>query len=365
MIPSIDLETVRFEQPDYLWLLVGPAVLLALWFWQTARRRGDARRLAQHRTIPVRERFQFFGGLLFWLCLILATASAIVALARPHARTSLMRTAGIDLVVLQDGSTSMRVRDVSRDRWARSMRFLRQLGESIRWKDDRLAMALFARIATPQVRLTKDPNTYFFFLDHLKESPFPLEEDTSWDTNIELGINWGLKLLDKDEELNGKSPNAKAFLLLSDGQSWSGEAAQALEQLQTRGIPLHAIGVGTSGGGVIPNPPPLPDEPEQPVIFSVLDRPSLTAMAEATGGRYYELDRDSDREIANSIIDITRRRAPFQGVEEGIQPLYWRFLFAAALLIGVGVLFLHERAELAIQVAGTAIVLLVIGNLTS
>ena len=134
------------------------------------------------------QRFGLFGGLLFWLCLILATASAILALARPHARISLVRTAGIDLVILQDGSTSMRVTDVTGNRWQRSMRFLRQLGEAISWKDDRLAMALFARIATPQVRLTKDPNTYFFFLDHLsEESPFRLEDDTSWDTNMELG----------------------------------------------------------------------------------------------------------------------------------------------------------------------------------
>ena len=123
----------------------------------------------------------------------------------------------------------MRVTDVTGNRWQRSMRFLRQLGESISWKDDRLAMALFARIATPQVRLTKDPNTYFFFLDHLsEESPFRLEDDTSWDTNMELGIYWGLKLIDKDEEIHGKSPNAKAFVLISDGQSWSGEVEKSL-----------------------------------------------------------------------------------------------------------------------------------------
>jgi Ca-activated chloride channel family protein len=361
VIPSIDFETIRFEQPQYLWLLIAPAVLLVLWFWQAGKRRGDTQRLLQHRMVPVRERFQFFGGLLFWLCAILATASTIVALARPHARVSLMRTAGIDLVILQDGSTSMRVRDVPGDRWTRSMRFLRQLGESIRWKDDRIAMALFARIATPQVRLTKDPNTYFFFLDHLRESPFPLEEDTSWDTNIELGINWGLKLIDRDELINGKSPNARAFILLSDGQSWSGAAEEALEQLKTRRIPLHAIGVGTSSGGPIPNPP---SEEVLPVIFSVLDRPSLAAMATATGGQYFEMDRDSDRDIINRIVDATRRRAPFQGVEEGIQPLYWRFLFAAAILLCVGVLFLHERVELAIQVAGASVVLLIIGSLT-
>ena len=44
---------------------------------------------------------------------------------------------------------------------------------TLSWNNDRIAMALFAHIASPQVRLTKDPNTFFFFLDHLnRESPF-------------------------------------------------------------------------------------------------------------------------------------------------------------------------------------------------
>src|SRR4029453_4498892 len=58
MIPRVDFSTVRFEEPQYLWLLVAPAVLLVVWFWQTGRRRGDVHRFAQHRTLPVRERFE-------------------------------------------------------------------------------------------------------------------------------------------------------------------------------------------------------------------------------------------------------------------------------------------------------------------
>jgi len=69
--------------------------------------------------------------MLVWLGLILTTATTIAAIARPAARTSLRRTAGVDLVVLQDGSASMRVKDVSGDRWQRSMRFLRVMGESL------------------------------------------------------------------------------------------------------------------------------------------------------------------------------------------------------------------------------------------
>ena len=366
IIPTIDLSTVRFEQPQQLWLLFGPLLLLALWARQAGRRRGDVHRFMSHRTLPVRERFGPFGGLLFWLCLILACTATIVALAQPHARASLIRTAGIDLVVLQDGSTSMRVQDVTGNRWQRSMRFLRQLGESVSWKNERIAMALFARIATPQVRLTKDPNTYFFFLDHLsEESPFRLEDDTSWDTNTELGIHWGLRVFDRDQQLHGRSPNAKAFVLLSDGQTWSGEVARSLALAKARAIPVYTIGVGTSGGGFIPEPPRTATSgpPTEPV-YSVLDRASLAAIASSSGGQYFELDRETDREIANEIIEATRRRAGVQSVDEGTEPLYWRCLFVAACLLGLGGVFVHERSELWILASGAALALLVLTSLT-
>src|ERR671930_2803168 len=207
---KIDLDTVRFADPAYLWLLIVPAALLFVWAWQLVRRRRDARQFRQHRRLPVRERFPIFGGLVFWLSVILASGFAILALSRPMATVSVVRTAGVDLIVLQDGSASMRTKDVAGNRWQRSMKFLRTLGESLAWRDDRIAMALFAHIAAPQVRLTKDPNTFFFFLDHLAhDSPFRLEDDTTWDTNIELGIAWGLRVIEKDEELYGRNPNAK------------------------------------------------------------------------------------------------------------------------------------------------------------
>src|SRR2546423_13588453 len=126
---GIDFDTLRFAAPQYLWLLVAPGVLLVGWFWQLAARRRDARRYRQHRRLPVRERFPIFGGLVFWLCALLATALTILALARPTAAVSLVRTAGVDLVILQDGSASMRTPDVasrgvgapggSEDRWQR------------------------------------------------------------------------------------------------------------------------------------------------------------------------------------------------------------------------------------------------------
>src|ERR671918_1712175 len=255
MVTGIDLNTVRFGEPRFLWLLVGPAALLVIWVWQFGARRRDARRFRQHRRLPVRERFPIFGSLVFWLCAIVASGFAIIALARPTATVSVVRTAGVDLVILQDGSASMRTKDVAGNRWQRSMTFLRTLGESLSWRDDRIAMALFAHIAAPQVRLTRDPNTYFFFLDHLANAPpFRLEDDTSWDTNIALGIEWGLRIIDKDRQLHGVSRNIPAFLLITDGQAWTGETVKSLALAQQANVPIFVVGVGTESGGPIPDP---------------------------------------------------------------------------------------------------------------
>jgi hypothetical protein len=381
---------MRFNAPGYLPLLAAPAVLLVLWAWQVWRRQRDLSRMRKHRRTPVRERIPRLGELPFWLCMILALAATIVALARPVAVVSLLRTAGIDLVILQDGSASMRVKDVSGNRWQRSMQFLRTVGESLQWEDDRVALALFASIATPQVRLTRDPNTFFFFLDHLEdEPPFRMQDDTTWDTNMERGIYWGLRLIEKDEEIakaggvlpppGGRRPelsaqkpdqgglkpttaavgrkNARVFVLISDGQAWSGDVAKSIAAAQNRGIPIFVVGVGTTAGGIIPDPNP---DPARAVLTSSLDRSSLSVIANAGGGRYFELGREDDRDIANAIIDSTRRRADTGGVNETVQELYWRALLTAAAFVAFGILFLRDQSALALQLAAAAGVLLLV-----
>src|SRR5262245_23575533 len=373
-----------------------PGFLLLAWIFQAWRRRGDIGQMRKHRHVPgrqARERLPLLGDLMFWLCLILALASFVVALARPVAVASMVRTSGIDLVILQDGSASMRVRDVGTaaasasgtriatlDRWRRSMLFLRTLGESLQWEDDRVALALFATIAAPQIRLTRDPNTFFFFLDHLEDAPpFRLEDDTTWDTNIERGIYWGMRLVDRDEEMQKGRPvrarqdgtpppapeapsrNPRAFVLISDGQAWSGSVATSLALAQERGIPVFVIGVGTTAGGVIPEPNRLPGRSP---VSSTLDRSSLAVIATAGGGRYFELNRESDRDIANAIIDATRRRADAGAVEESTRELYWTALLTAALLLGLGVLFLRDRASLALQLATAVGVLFLLARIS-
>lgn len=350
---------IAFAAPAFLWLLAAPALLLVAWMWRFWRRWIDMRRLRVRRTVPVRERFAAGGELWSWLFVVLALAALVVALARPRGVTTIVSRAGLDIVVLQDGSASMHVADVASSRWSRSMSFLRLLGDSLSWNDDRMALTVFAHIATPQIRLTSDPNTVFFFLDHLHDRPpFRLQDDTTWDTNLEQGIAWGLRLLEKDRELHGPSPNGKLFVLLSDGEAWSGEVARSIERAAREHVPLFVIGVGTLGGGELPETPNADGTTEPSPGQSRLDRASLQRIAAAGGGRYFELDRDPDREVANQIIDTGRRQSPARVEEGSVEELYWRFLAAAVALALIATWFIGDTVELRLQLGAATLIAL-------
>jgi Ca-activated chloride channel family protein len=363
-LPRIALDSFRFAEPLYLWLLVLPAALFVVWIWRIVRRRGDLKRMKARRALPVRERLGTVGDLAFWAAVLVALALCIVALARPQALVSTVRRASADVVVLQDASASMYVSDVRPDRWRRSVQFLRTFAETLSWQGDRVALALFAQLAAPQVRLTKDPNALFFFIDHLGDhSPFRLENTTTWDTNIEEGIRWGLRLVEKDEEVFGKNGNPKAFLVISDGQAWSGTVATAIQNARAMQIPVHVVGIGTSTGGMIPEPARPDGTRPPPVIRSVLDRASLVQLAVAGGGEYFEIGDEPDRIVAFRIVDRLRRRADVVKEVESFDELYGRFLTAAAVVLIIGTAFLRKRTELAWQAAGAAAVVLLLASI--
>ncbi len=364
MLTRLDLARLTFGEPYFLWLLVVPAACLAYGLWLIARRRVIARRAVRSRVLPVRERFAVGGPLWFWLCLVAATSLCIMAVARPQAPGSIVRKSGADFVLLQDASASMYVRDVDPDRWQRSVAFLRTFASTLGWRGDRVGLALFAHLASPQVRLTKDPTAFFFFLDHLgRQSPFRLDDDPTWNTNIEEGLHWGLNMIEKDEELFGTSTNVKAFVVITDGQAWSGDVALTLARARRRQAPVYVVGVGTTQGGMIPQPAVYDPDNPPPTTPSVLDRDGLREIARAGGGEYYELGAEADRDVAARIITSVKRRATVAQVVSDGEELYWSFLLAAGVTLCLGTLLLRETALLWWQAFVALAALLAVTNL--
>ena len=170
----------------------------------------------------------------------------------------------------------------------------------------------------------------------------------------------GLQLLNRDEELFGKTKNPKAFVVISDGQAWSGVVAGALKAARARDVAVYVVGVGTSSGGLIPEPS-RPEGGPAPAnsVRAVLDRNSLQTIARTGGGEYFEMGREPDRDIALGILASIKRQAPVLHVDESYEELYWYLLFAAALVLCLATVVLRNSAELwwqVVSVAGTLVV---------
>ena len=332
MPEAFHFETLRFAAPAFLWLLIAPATLFVVLGWRVMRRRVDVRKYARALHVPNRTKHGPLGDLAPWPAILLAATLCVVALAQPQALVAVVDKSGVDVVILQDASASMHVDDMPPNRWQRSQQFVRSMAAALRWEGDRAALALFSHRTAPQLRLTRDPNSLLFFLDHLGEvPPFPLEDDTTWNTNIAEAVLWGLKLIEKNEELFGRSNNARAFVLISDGQAWSGELDAALAQAREHDVPVFVVGVGTVTGGLIPEPRGDDGLIPKAKIRSKLDRAALRDIARQGSGQYFELGAAPDEDTAFAILAAARQNATRSQTEERIEPLYWHALLAAVL----------------------------------
>ena len=265
-----------------------------------------------------------------------------------------------------DGSTSMRVRDMGGDRWQRAMQWVRTLTKTLSWNGDRMALATFADIAVPQVRLTRDPNTILFFLDHLDDEPtFGWRTTTSWNTNVEDAIYWGVKLVDTDREMYGPSKNARTFVVDLRRPGVERQRGARDRAGRQAGIAVDVIGVGTSNGGIIP----LPRDEKRCGAGRLRADPighrphSLREIARAGSGEYFELGTAPDEQIAARIIQNAARRSGNEQVDESFDELYWYLLAAAAACIGVGVLFLKQRVQLAFSAAAALALIALLSSL--
>jgi len=77
-------------------------------------------------------------------------------------------------------------------------------------------------------------------------------------------------------------------------------------------------------------------------------------LAVAGGGEYFEIGDEPDKVVAFRIIDRLRRRSELAQQVDSFDELYGRFLMASAVFVGLGMLFLHKRADLLWQAMGAA-----------
>lgn len=341
-VPAFALLGFDLLRPGQLvWLLAAPA-LLAIGLWSLRARRAELERLveARHarRFLPDFSRRRALARLLLASLALALAAFAAAGPVRGYTARSVQRR-GLDLVVCIDTSRSMLVRDLRPDRLTRAKREVAGLIERLR--GDRVALVAFAGDARDVSPLTHDRTTLRELLERIDT-----EENVKGGTDLGAALNHALQLFD------GRSGAHEAIVMLTDGEDLEGKGLEAARGAAERGIRVYVVGMGTEGGGKIPQlaadgRESFVTEESGREVVSALVGDTLKQIADASGGEYLPATRSATplEELYIARINRLEGRDLEGGVEYLPHDRYQWFLGAAALcmLVEAG---LRERKRL-------------------
>lgn len=289
-------EVLGFEllRPAWSLGLVAAPLVLATAILGLAWRRRDLARWADRR-----HRGRLVPGLsagrsrLRVALAFLALVGGAFALTGPVRGYSLQEVerAGHDIVIVVDTSRSMLVQDVRPDRLTRAKREVRGLLQ--RLEGDRVGLLAFAGDVREVAPLTHDRRTLQHFVDTLSPQD-----------NLVGGTNLGAALEAAVDLFDDRTGAHEAVVLITDGEDLEGNAREVARSAADTGIRVYVVGMGTPGGGKIPDGRGgfVRDETGAEVV-STLDGSTLRAIAEVTGGDYLSV-----RDAALPLEELYEKR---------------------------------------------------------
>ena len=170
----------------------------------------------------------------------LAVLFAAIAFAGPRwgVERTVVREAGIDVVLALDASTSMLARDESPDRLTKMKEVVNRLRELS--PNDRFAIVAFAGSSYVLSPMTIDDAALNLFLDNL--DPTVVGQAGS---SLSSAITMSMRLLE-----SSKSEAEKAIVLMSDGEAFEDQQAvvDAAKDAADAGVTVITVGFGTPAG---------------------------------------------------------------------------------------------------------------------
>lgn len=274
----------RFESPEYLYFLAVPAALLLVYLLTRRQARKQRRRLADKelwaRVVPDYSPRRKFAKLVLTLT---AMVCLILMLARPQFGTVDVSEdkRGIEAVFVVDVSNSMLAQDVQPDRLSRAKLLVSTIID--RMKNDKVALAVFAGEAYPQLPITNDYASAKLFLDNLTTGMVTLQG-----TNIASAIELG------HSSFTDRKDVGKAIIIITDGEDHEEGAIEKAKEAAKDGMKVYMLGVGGRDGAVIPqnDGTNLKDQNGQEVK-SALNEQMCRDIAAAGGGKYFHVDNSN------------------------------------------------------------------------
>lgn len=321
------MSDIQFVNPEFLWLLIAIPLFLGLGWYYRLRRNLSFRYVLRTNTDEPpkswRSRLQFLPVVLRSL----AWVALVLALARPRTSTmnqKTMSTAGIDVVVALDVSTSMKAMDFKPNRLEAAKRVASEFISER--PQDRFGLVLYAGESFTQTPLTSD--------HRIVQSAMSLVDFGKIDDGTAIGMGLATAV----NRLKDSEAKSKVIILMSDGVNNSGfiDPKTAADLASTYRIRVYTIGVGTEGKA--PYPQTLTNGRTQVVPIDVqIDEPLLRDIASRTGGRYFRATDDEKLIEIYSEIDQMERTKLSELTFYQYTELFYGLLAAA-----MGLIFLAE-----------------------
>ena len=232
----------RFEEPQYLYLLLLLPLLVLLFLYSNYRRRkclqiyGDPELLAQ--LMPDVSRFR--PDVKFWL-LLSAVGLFALLLARPQFGSKLetVKRQGVEVMIALDISNSMLAQDIQPSRLEKAKRLVAQLVDKM--ENDKVGMIVFAGDAFTQLPITSDYISAKMFLETIDPSLISKQG-----TAIGAALSLATRSFTPQEGVG------RAVILITDGENHEGGATEAAKAAAEKGIQIHVLGIGLPEGAPIP-----------------------------------------------------------------------------------------------------------------
>ena len=149
-------------------------------------------------------------------------------------------------------------------------------------------------------------------------------------------------------------------LLVGAGLVSEEQVLAALRAQRGSGMPL---GIYLVRSGVL-NETELINVLSQQLEVGIVDLDAVTLQDDAVKKIPPEYAR-ANRVVAFRIIDRLHRQSDVSQQVDSFEDLYRRFLMAAAVMLGLGMLFLHKRSDLAWQTGGVAVAVVLLATLVA
>ncbi|MEJ3744227.1 VWA domain-containing protein [Actinomycetes bacterium KLBMP 9797] len=291
---------MTFESPVRLWLLLGVALLAALYVVVQRRRSRYAVRFTNLRLLdkvaPKRPAWRRHVPASLFLAMM---ALLIVGFARPTDEVRVPRERAT-VIVAVDVSRSMLATDVEPDRLSAAQGAAREFVDGLP-EQFNVGLVAFAGSASVAVAPTTDREALDAAIERLNETNMAQQG-----TAIGEAVLTALETIQTVDAEAAEEPPPARVVVLSDGANTAGrDPEQAAAEASTAGVPVDSIAFGTSSGVVSGGAGQQMSVP--------VDGQTLEAVAQQTGGTYHEAGSGDElravyEDIGSSVGYITERQ---------------------------------------------------------